>query len=1330
MKKKLISLNLAVALVLSLFPCYALTADAANDDIGYATFYFNNGTEECASVEIPLFLASNCNLTTYDALKKFAPAYNNHVLVGFSSSADSGTTYSTGDTIKDIFSTESSSPGVIYAQWEEVSGDYVVYRCGDGLSANGKSYIISPITDAEISLGESTYFTNSAEQSVISWVTGSGLDQRRYAPGSTISVVSGTEFAAVMGDNYIVFHDGDNERLRGYVVGDTPILESGGYQPNGVFSGWNTEQGGSGGWYYPLSEAAGVPHHLYAQYAAYPSSNYVVLTSDFGFEEGPMTKILSLDGAPIALPSQLKDQSTAAYWYGFNGKYYPAGVSVSVAHGECLQAQSVLPGNYYGVIDGDGGLTAKGSLYYATACYVTSAGNLNLYSFNDMVAFTKEGAAVSGYKGGKTGKVYSFNDDIWAAMGAEAEADNVANFTAQYEELTGNYIQYMGNGAFTKDGRSHIIQSGLDFSDQGGAVYAENPFGPPGSTYFLGWNTDRSGNGDWYSPGDLVKLSANTVLYAQWGKSRVTYHFTDHRGQPYAETVVDGKTISGAMSGGVDTSVSDVYSLALDYGLRRYMSQDFHNSVVTTLDAAKIIANLGNLTIDVSKSDLPYTDCDSLSALDRAVVKAVTEAGYFGGRSTTDFGPNMTFTRAQLMTVLYRVMETPELSQTVSPFTDVSPSFWFYPAVMYGLEAGIIITDRERFEPSAPATFLDAYRWAAAAYEIKQFGSVRNGEKLKDSTSQAFFEGWTDKGSGLGSWYIPGDSIPDGTVEDLYENWITTPAGKYYYVLTGRKMDNGRYTQIVELGTKTAAITLPSGDSVYGWFGGGLELRDIVGQRGFIDETESFYTCWETVSVTTGDVFRPLPGIFAVYHKNDGSSDAPRTYYYIASFVSLEIYGVDKVFSDLPSGKTFSSWNTNASGGGSSYLAGAKSADSLQLFAQWKSSSSPGSSSSNYYDSGTTTQTTIPVSTSSTTQGGASAVETTAKPSASVQNGAATVAVSTALGSEIVRQAVSNKSERVVIAPQIAGKATKTTVSIPAAAVAQIGAQTAASLVIATPAADVSISRSGLETLSSAGGMVVVTTEQAGNTVELSVTAGERSVTSVPGGVILTVPISELAPGTVAVLVNADNTREIVRKSIAKDGKMTIPLDGSARLEIVDNSKHFDDVSIGSWYADAVAFSSAHELFNGTGVREFSPDLPMSRGMLAAVLHNLEGNPVQAFNAAFDDVDDAAWYAEGITWAAAAGVVAGYGDGQFGPNDNITREQLAVMLWRYAGKPVAASNALNFTDAGEASGYALDALRWAAERGIINGYGNGQIAPQGLATRAQVAQMLKNYLVE
>lgn len=376
---------------------------------------------------------------------------------------------------------------------------------------------------------------------------------------------------------------------------------------------------------------------------------------------------------------------------------------------------------------------------------------------------------------------------------------------------------------------------------------------------------------------------------------------------------------------------------------------------------------------------------------------------------------------------------------------------------------------------------------------------------------------------------------------------------------------------------------------------------------------------------------------------------------------------------------------------------------------------------------GGASQTTPPVST--TGQGSSTTTTTTtAVPTASVSGGTATAAVDTSMGNEMVKQAAANDSETVVIAPKVTGDVSKTEVSIPASTVGQIGSQTGASLTVSTPVADVTIPNGGLGSLASAGGTVTVTAEQAENRVELTVTAGGKAVERVPGGLTLTVPEENTTPGTVAVLIREDGTREVVRKSVAEDGSVTIPLDGSAKLEIVDNSRRFTDVPATGWKAEAAAFVSSHELFNGTAPGKFSPDAPMSRGMLAVVLHNLENNPAQALTGAFGDVDNSQWYAEGVAWAEENGIVNGYGNGQFGPGDSITREQAAVMLWRYAGSPAAMDRELRFADADEASDWAVDALCWATENGILNGKAGGILDPAGQATRAEAAQMLKNFM--
>lgn len=172
----------------------------------------------------------------------------------------------------------------------------------------------------------------------------------------------------------------------------------------------------------------------------------------------------------------------------------------------------------------------------------------------------------------------------------------------------------------------------------------------------------------------------------------------------------------------------------------------------------------------------------------------------------------------------------------------------------------------------------------------------------------------------------------------------------------------------------------------------------------------------------------------------------------------------------------------------------------------------------------------------------------------------------------------------------------------------------------------------------------------------------------------------------------------------------------------------FTDVSEDAWCYNAIRFVSENKMMDGYGNGLFGVNDNLSRAQLAQILYNKEGKPAAVNNSIFTDVLPGQWYTSAITWAETNGIVGGYGNGLFGPNDKITREQLAVMLWRYAKSPAASDKELHFTDIDMAGRYALDALRWAAENGILNGYSDGRLNPKGLATRAQAAQMLKNYL--
>lgn len=176
----------------------------------------------------------------------------------------------------------------------------------------------------------------------------------------------------------------------------------------------------------------------------------------------------------------------------------------------------------------------------------------------------------------------------------------------------------------------------------------------------------------------------------------------------------------------------------------------------------------------------------------------------------------------------------------------------------------------------------------------------------------------------------------------------------------------------------------------------------------------------------------------------------------------------------------------------------------------------------------------------------------------------------------------------------------------------------------------------------------------------------------------------------------------------------------------VDASEVYADIPASAWYCEAVSFVTEKGLMSGTGTSAFAPSDGLTRAMLAQILYNNEEKP-ETGGSAFADVQNGAWYENAVTWATQEGIVSGYGDGQFGPNDHITREQFAVMLWRYAGQPVSNADLDGFTDIGNAGEYALAALRWAVEKGILSGKGNGTLDPMGNATRAEAAQMLMNY---
>lgn len=175
----------------------------------------------------------------------------------------------------------------------------------------------------------------------------------------------------------------------------------------------------------------------------------------------------------------------------------------------------------------------------------------------------------------------------------------------------------------------------------------------------------------------------------------------------------------------------------------------------------------------------------------------------------------------------------------------------------------------------------------------------------------------------------------------------------------------------------------------------------------------------------------------------------------------------------------------------------------------------------------------------------------------------------------------------------------------------------------------------------------------------------------------------------------------------------------------------FTDVNPSAWYHEAVDYVLVNGLMSGYGNGLFGPDDILSRAQLCQIIYNLEGQPATTGGSAFTDVADGAWYADAVTWAAENGIVGGYGGGLFGPEDNITREQLAAILYRYAqtkGYDTASGADLSaYGDASDVSSWAIPAMQWACGAGVIMGVTESALLPQGSATRAQVATMLMRF---
>ena len=264
----------------------------------------------------------------------------------------------------------------------------------------------------------------------------------------------------------------------------------------------------------------------------------------------------------------------------------------------------------------------------------------------------------------------------------------------------------------------------------------------------------------------------------------------------------------------------------------------------------------------------------------------------------------------------------------------------------------------------------------------------------------------------------------------------------------------------------------------------------------------------------------------------------------------------------------------------------------------------------------------------------------------------------------------------------------------------------------------------------------------------ITYTSGDPSVASVdenglvtihkPGTVMITACASAVgtyAETTVSVMLTVKTSQVItpVRPAPDQDEDEQPEQDDSCDGTVADNCPAvvFADVNTAMWYHKAVDYVLMNGIMSGMGGNTFQANGNLSRAMMVQILYNMEGKPAVVGQSTFEDVSDGDWYHDAIVWANANGIVNGLSHTAFGPNGNITREQMVAILYRYAqykGLDISARTTVTaYADDEKISAWAKENVAWGVAVGLISGTGNNELDPNGNATRAQIAQVMMNF---
>ncbi|MBP8640629.1 MAG: S-layer homology domain-containing protein [Oscillospiraceae bacterium] len=372
-------------------------------------------------------------------------------------------------------------------------------------------------------------------------------------------------------------------------------------------------------------------------------------------------------------------------------------------------------------------------------------------------------------------------------------------------------------------------------------------------------------------------------------------------------------------------------------------------------------------------------------------------------------------------------------------------------------------------------------------------------------------------------------------------------------------------------------------------------------------------------------------------------------------------------------------------------------------------------------------------------------------PSVTAQNGKAEAAVD----SKSITSALSQNNGRVVIAPKITGSAESVSVSIPATSVKEIAGNASGTLSVQSDCGSVSLPNGTLNSVSEqAGDSDIKMTIEAKSAkdvdlpaadlenaaiVEISISSGGKNITTFGGGSLaVSIPVTgsyKTGDSYKVIVISSDGTVEtLVGNVVNNNGKASVAVTVKHLSTFVVTKTPivvFDDVSTNAWYYDAVEYAARNGIMKGVAETAFAPNDEVSRAMLVTVLYRLEGNPAVTDKSAFTDIENGQWYTDPVIWASKNRIVEGYGDGDFGVNDIVTREQLATVLYRYSiykGLDITKTTSLEkYIDAGTIGDFAQSGITWANAEGLITGASANMLDPKGKVTRAQAATVLMRY---